>query len=116
MSAPNQEEVAIIWAARDREVALNLAFMYAKNARLKGWWSKVTLVIWGPSAELTTQDAGLQKELKEMAKAGVELKACKACADRYQVSDKLEALGVEVLYTGQILTNWLKSGVQVLTF
>lgn len=116
MSENQPQEVAIIWAARDREVALNLAFMYGKNARLKGWWPKVTLVIWGPSAELITQDPGLQAELKAMAEAGVELKACRACADRYGVSQQLEALGVEVIYTGQLLTNWLKAGVPVLTF
>lgn len=116
MSDDQPQEVAIIWAARDREVALNLVFMYAKNSRLKGWWPRVTLVIWGPSAELATQDPGLQEELRALTQAGVELKACRACADRYGVSEKLEALGVEVIYTGQLLTNWLKAGVPVLTF
>ena len=116
MSDSQPQQVAIIWAARDREVALNLAFMYAKNSRLKGWWPQVTLLVWGPSAELLTQDPGLQKELQALAKAGVELKACKACADRYGVGEKLTELGVEVIYTGQLLTNWLKTGVPVLTF
>lgn len=116
MSDDQPREVAIIWAARDREVALNLAFMYAKNSRLKSWWPRVTLVIWGPSAELATQDPGIQEELRALAQAGVELRACRACADRYGVSEKLEALGIEVIYTGQLLTNWLKAGVPVLTF
>ena len=115
MEASTERGLVLLWVSRDREAALNMAFMYAKNSLRKGWWPRVRLVVWGPSAELTTQDAGIQKELKAMAKAGVELKACKACADNYGVSDQLSALGVEVIYMGQPLTRMLKEGWSVLT-
>lgn len=36
-----------------------------------------------------TVDLELQAELDELKTSGVELLACKACADRYGVSDKL---------------------------
>ena len=51
-----------------------------------------------------------------MMEAGVEVQACKACADLYGVSDKLEALGIEVTYMGVPVTDMLKGGWTSLTF
>jgi len=111
-----QDKLAVIWSAPDEGVAKNMVFMYAKNSRLKDWWPHVTLVIWGPSAEFITNNATVQQELEDAQAAGVEVVACKACADNYGVSDKLSALGVEVKYMGQPLTDMLKEGWHVLTF
>ena len=51
-----------------------------------------------------------------MKEVGIELLACKACADRYGVSQKLEDLGIPVKYMGQPLTAMLKTDWVVLTF
>jgi hypothetical protein len=110
------EHLALVWSAADRGVAKNMVFMYARNSLLKGWWPAVTLIVWGPSAELLAGDAGLQEELEELREAGVRLVACKACADNYGVSARLAELGVEVIYMGQPLTDMLKQGWKVLTF
>jgi len=109
------DSLAVVWVSRDKEAAMNMAFMYAKNSKLKNWWANVSLVIWGPSAALLVGDADLKKELRAMKEAGVELLACKACADRYKVSDELIALGVDVKYMGEPLTQILKAGTSVLT-
>jgi hypothetical protein len=74
------------------------------------------LVVWGPSGELLGQDADLQAELKEMLAAGVDVIACKACADNLGTTAQLEALGVRVFYVGQEVTAMLKNGWTVLTF
>ncbi len=110
-----KDTLAVLWVSRDREAALHMAFMYAKNSKLRGWWPNVTLIIWGPSGPLLVSDPELQQELESMKQAGVVLQACKACSDRYGVSDALAALGVEVKYMGQPLTELLKSGAHVLT-
>ena len=112
----NKDTLVIIWTSRDREVAKNMVFMYAKNSRLKGWWPRVRLVVWGPSAALLAEDAELQAELEQLAGAGVELLACRACAERYGVSERLESLGIQVIFMGQPLTDYLQSGLTVLTF
>ncbi|MBN1855538.1 MAG: DsrE family protein [Dehalococcoidia bacterium] len=109
------ESLAVVWVSRDKEAAMNMVFMYAKNSLLKNWWAKVSLIIWGPSGPLLVGDAELQKELKALKKAGVELLACKACADRYGISSALSDLGVDVKYMGEPLTQLLKSGTSVLT-
>jgi hypothetical protein len=106
----------IIWSSADRDVAMNMVFMYARNSKLQGWWDQVRLVVWGPSAALLVEDRELQSELAQAAEAGVELLACRACADRYGVSDRLAALGVKVIYMGAPLTEMLKTGWSGLTF
>lgn len=106
----------VIWSSRDREVALNTAFMYAKNSLVKGWWDQVRLVVWGPSVRLADTDHEIQQELKAMRDAGVQVQACRACADRYGLADRLTELGCEVIYMGQPLTAALKHGWSVLTF
>jgi len=58
----------------------------------------------------------LQDELAELFDLGVRIGACKACADSYPVTEELESLGIEVFYSGEFLTNWLKSGKRVITF
>jgi hypothetical protein len=51
-----------------------------------------------------------------MKNAGVISEACKACADKYGVSQHLEQLGVQVRYMGQPLTDYIKAGKKVITF
>ena len=108
-------KLAILWTSPDKEVAQKMVFMYAKNSRLRDWWGQVRLIVWGPSAKLLATDGDLQEELAELKLAGVELQACKACADQYGVSEKLAELGVEVIFMGQPLTSYLKGDWQVLS-
>ena len=61
------------------------------------------------------QEEELQAYLKKMKDEGVELYACKACADLYGVSDKLSELGITVKYIGKDLTDLIKSGWHQLT-
>lgn len=109
-------DLVVVWTSGDREVALKMVFMYSTNSMIKAWWDKVHLMVWGPSSKLLTEDSELQEHIKRMQEVGVNVMACKACADSYGVSEALEALGVEVKYTGQILTNFLKDGYKVITF
>jgi hypothetical protein len=90
--------------------------MYTKNSKLKRWWGRVRLVVWGPSDQLLSVDQELQDELRELEEAGVELLAGKACADRYGASEKLESLGIKISYMGVPLTEYLKGDWAVLTF
>ncbi len=110
----DQDSLVVLWTSGDREVALKMVLMYTLNAKLKAWWKNVTLVVWGPSARLLSEDAELQAQIAAMKQAGVTLLACKACADQYGVSPALEGLGIEVKYMGQPLTQYLKEGQAVL--
>jgi hypothetical protein len=108
-------KLAVLWTSQDKEVAQKMVFMYAKNSKLRDWWGQVRLIIWGPSAKLLAADGELQEELEELKLAGVALQACKACADQYGVSERLAELGVEVIFMGLPLTNYLKGDWVVLS-
>ncbi|MBC8421339.1 MAG: DsrE family protein [Actinobacteria bacterium] len=93
-----------------------MVFMYTLNSKLRQWWKEVTLIIWGPSAKLISEDIELQDYLKKLKDAGVRLEACITCADMYRVSKKLTTLGVDVKPMGLPLTEYLKEGSAVITF
>ena len=110
------DHLLIVWTSGDPDVAHKMVFMYAFNAQKNGWWDQVTLLVWGPSSKLSSEDKDIQASLNKMKEEGVELLACKGCADQYGVSSKLEELGIEVKYTGTYLTDFIKSGKKVITF
>ena len=110
----NEGSLVVLWASSDRDVALNMVFMYTLNAKRRQWWKDIRLIVWGPSARLLSEDSELQREVAKMKETGIVLEACKACADRYGVSSVLEQLGVEVKYMGAPLTDYLKEGRSVL--
>ena len=112
---PAKEKLVIIWSSADRDVALNMVFMYTSNSKKFGWWDDITLVVWGPSAKLLAEDEALQIHIKNMIDAGVVVKACKLCSDSYGVSVKLEKLGIIVKYMKE-LTDYIKEGRNILTF
>lgn len=110
------DKLVIVWTSDDPYVAERVAFMYAHNAKTKGWFKDVTLIIWGPSAKLAAENLKIQTELKAMQKDGVVIEACIACANAYGITDELKALGFDVKGMGKPLTDYLKSGAKVLTF
>ncbi len=63
------DSLAVLWVTKDKEAALNMVFMYTRNSKLRKWWGKVTLIIWGPSGPLLVSDAELQKELEALLRA-----------------------------------------------
>jgi hypothetical protein len=112
---PGNEKLVVIWSSADRDVALNMVFMYTSNSKKFGWWDDITLVVWGPSAKLLAEDEGLQIHITNMIDDGIVVKACKLCSDNYGVSHTLENLGIIVKYM-QELTDYIKEGRNILTF
>jgi len=112
----DNKKLVIVWSSGDREVALKMVFMYALNSKLNGWWDDITLIIWGPSSDLLSQDYELQEYLNRIKKAGIVVEACKACTDMSRVSDRLQQLGVDVKYIGEAFTAYIKEGRKIITF
>lgn len=112
----NDSKLGIIWSSADPEVATHMLFMYAHNSKKRGWWQEVRLIVWGPSAKLLVENVELQEKLKEMAVDGVDIWACKACADKYGISEDLENLGINVVFVGEAFTQMLQSDWKVITF
>jgi hypothetical protein len=116
MKNSEKQQLAVVWTSSDPEVAEKVCFMYTQNARLKGWFDEVVLVVWGPSAKLLSENKVLQDRVKQMIADGVKVEACVACANMYGVADQLTAMGIEVKPMGPVLTVYLKENWKVLTF
>jgi len=105
----------VLWTNDNPVTAEKMVFMYTINSLAKGWWEKVTLIIWGAPAKLVSEDEKIQKLVKKALKAGVQITACKACADQLGVTKALEKLDIEVRYWGAPLTEILKNDEKLLT-
>ena len=112
---PENTELLILWTSPDKDTAENMVFMYAQNALRNNWWDKVTLLIWGGSTRLMATEGHFQNQLQQVREAGVEVIACKRCAEKLGFVQALENLGINVFYTGQFLTEWLKTNKKILT-
>lgn len=109
---PNR--LVIVWLSVDKQAALDMAMLYARDSLLNGWWKEVELILWGPSVEAAASDAAVGQELALMQSVGVKVTACLACALRYGVSRALTARDIEVKGMGEQLTDYLKGGAPVL--
>jgi len=105
----------VLWTNDNPITAEKMVFMYTVNSLLHGWWEKVTLIIWGATAKLVSEDDTIQKMVKAALEAGVHITACKACADQLGVTENLEKLNIEVKYWGIPLTEILTNEEKLLT-
>lgn len=110
-----KKHLYVLWTNADPITAEKMVFMYTVNSLLKNWWEKVTLIIWGATAKLVSEDEHIQKMIKKALEAGVHISACKACADQLGVTETLEKLNIEVKYWGVPLTEILKNDETLLT-
>ena len=110
------DKLVVVWTSDDPYVAERVALMYTHAAKTTGWFKDVTLVVWGPSAKLITENIKLREKVKTMQIDGVVIEACIACANAYGVAEDLRKLGYDVKGMGKPLTDYLKSGAKVLTF
>ncbi len=117
MNNYEKDKLVVLWTSQDREVALKMVFMYTINAKMREWWREINFIIWGPSANLLSNDEELKDHIRKMLEVGINVVACKACADSYGVSEQLKQLGIEVKYMGEPLTKYLKEeDVTTITF
>jgi hypothetical protein len=105
----------VLWTNDNAITAEKMVFMYTINSLKRSWWEKVTLIIWGATAQLVSEDVTIQAKIKEALDAGVHITACKACADQLGVTETLEKLQIEVKYWGIPLTEVLKNNEKLLT-
>ena len=111
----DKKHLYLLWTNADPITADKMVFMYTINSLKFGWWEKVTLVVWGATAQLVNVDPYIQARIKEAQDAGVYITACKACSDQLGVSNRLESLGIDVQYLGIGLTKVLKDEEVLLT-
>jgi len=111
----NTRELLVLWTTDNLVTANNMVFLYTENAKIKGWWQEVTLLIWGASTRLVSENGEVRERIRAMRAQGVRVIACRKCAENLGVVERLERDGIEVFYTGEFLTEWLKAGKKLIT-
>lgn len=110
--------VLIIIQSGDPEMIFH-AVQYAERAIKNQWMDDVRIVLWGP-AEKTI--CGLPpdheiivkfKQIQAMGGKSSQIWACKACSDRYGITDKILKLGFESLHTGIATSYMIKLGYRI---
>jgi hypothetical protein len=112
-----KNKLLIVWSSGEIEVAKKLVLLYGSVMLERKYWDEATIMIWGPSAKLLAEDKELQERMLAVKNTGVTFNACVVCTDDYGVSDTLRSLGVDLIHTGEMLTESLQSDdVKVITF
>ncbi|NDV28126.1 DsrE family protein [Desulfovibrio sp. JC010] len=110
-------KLMVVWSSGDKEVAQKIALPYPMVAKEHGMFADISVLVWGASTKLLSEDAELQGFVKKLQDMGIKILVCKWCSDGYGVSDKLAKMGLEVDYMAQPLTQALKDkGWSVVTF
>ncbi|MBF4692368.1 DsrE family protein [Fusibacter ferrireducens] len=111
----NENYLYILWTNADPVTAEKMVLMYGTNAKIHGWWEEITIIIWGSTASLIAENENIRELVAFAIQKGVKFSACKACADQLNVSENLSAMGIEIKYWGEGLTELLKTKSNLLT-
>lgn len=110
-------DLTVLWKSNNIIDIENLIFPYVTNSKTQKWFSDVTLLIWGASTEFILKNKNLQERIKTLKETGINIYACKYCSDQLNATEVLEACGVTVIYTGELLSDHLKEeNRKVITF
>ncbi len=109
-------KLLIVWSTAEIEVAKKMVLLYSSVILPRGYWDQAHLMIWGPSAKLLAENEELQGMVSKIKQTGVELSCCVVCSDEYAVTETLDSLGIDMIHTGELLTNALKEEWKVITF
>ncbi|WP_461206664.1 DsrE family protein [Clostridium sp. DL1XJH146] len=107
--------LVILWTNADPVTAEMMVFMYAENAKVRGWWDRVKIVVWGATAKLVAEDEEIQEKLLDLQSKGIEVSFCIACATKLGVVRQIDELGFELKAWGMPLTELLKNDAKLLT-
>lgn len=102
------KNLLIVWKT-DNDIDIhNFVVPYAYNAQVHDWFNRVEVLIWGASQEKVSNDTIIQQRVKNLIKNEIKVYACQMCATKLNVLKLLKELGVEVEFTGSLLSDRLK--------
>jgi hypothetical protein len=88
---------------------------YIITSKKNKWWDEVEVIIWGASQVVVANNEDVKRRINLMNKQDIKIYACKKCAEDLGVIEALKALNINVMYTGELLTEFLQSDATVIT-
>lgn len=101
-------KITVLWKSSNAIDIERLIIPYVLNAKKKGWWDEVEVIVWGDSQHVLASNKEYQDKVSTMLDQGIVFYACKACADSLGVSETLSQLNINVMYTGELLSDRLQ--------
>lgn len=102
-------KLCVVWKSSNEIDIEKFIIPYIYNSKAKKWFDEVEVLVWGASQEIIANSSLYKQKLKEMVDSGIPVYACKMCADGLNVTDVLESMGVNVIYTGVYLSDQIKN-------
>lgn len=110
-----KNKLNILWTNDNVLTAEHMLFMYSYNAKKREWWDEINIIVWGATAKLVAENEKIQELVKQSQSEGVTFQACKACAQEFDAVEKLEDIGMEVIFMGTPLTDIIKGNEHLIT-
>ena len=101
----------LIWLKSGSLEAIKPGILYGVNAKKYKWVDDVKFVVFGEAEKLFLEERELLKEIND-----VDSYFCKFVAENEGYVNRLESLGVNVVYVGKLISDLIAEGYQVLTF
>ena len=102
------DKLVVLWKTDNIVDVDNLVFPYVHNSLKQNWWNEVTLLVWGASQKLLVENETLKLDIEAMIHDGIKVIACIGCSNNLGITSQLREIGIEVLGTGKLLTEYLK--------
>jgi len=109
------DKVLVIISSSDRGKNIT-GLMYATNALRYAWMNEVRVVVFGPSQQLALKDEEIQGYLKDLIGQGNTPATCKYIADEENMASNLSRLGLDVVYVGTLISDYIKAGYIPMVF
>jgi hypothetical protein len=99
--------------------AIYFGLLYAARAVKNQWMDNVKVIFWGPAEKTISglppdsEQIKLLKEIQDMGGKSGSVWACKACSDKFGITQKMLDLGFEVFHTGEAVSYLMKLGYRI---
>ena len=109
------EKLVVLWKSNNLIDILEMITPYILVSQRNGWWDEVEVIIWGASQEIVAHNDEVRSRVKMMVNRKIKVHACLKCAEDLDVVERLKSLGIDVHYSGELLTEILKSDAKLIT-
>lgn len=103
------KKLLVVWKSENEIDISKFIVPFTYNSKAQNWFIDVELLIWGSSQIIVRETPKYQEYVKTLIRNGVNVYACKMCAEDTGSAELLLSLGVHVEYTGTFLADKLNN-------
>ncbi len=111
----NNNELNVLWTNADPITSEHMVLLYSINAKKRGWFDQVNLIIWGSTSALVVDNPTIKELVLKAIKEGLNVVGCLHCAQQLGKEKALTEMGVKLSYMGQPLSDIIKNKENLLT-